>query len=66
MCIYIIKKHMYIIFIWRDQVATLIYLSKQPQHTHIYTHLLIIHTFLFDKLYIYTHPTKKKKFSIFK
>ena len=33
-------------------------------HTYIYIHahvfLLYIHTFLFDKLYIYTHPTKKK------
>ena len=33
-------------------------------HTYIYIHthvfLLYIHTFLFDKLYIYTHPTKKE------
>ena len=27
-------------------------------HTHVF--LLYIHTFLFDKLYIYIHPTKKK------
>ena len=47
------------IFVWGDQVTTLIYLSRQPP-THIYTH-----TFLFDKLYLYTHPTKKKVFNIF-
>ena len=59
------------------QVATLIYLSTQPPtHTYIYTHthffiiytLICIYTFLFDKLYIYTHPTikiKNKKLSIF-
>ena len=54
------------IFVWEGQVATLIYLSRQASHTHIYiyTHvfLLYIHTFLFDKLYIYTHPTKKKNY----
>ena len=46
------------IFVWEGQVATLIYLSRQASHTHIF---IYIHTFLFDKLYIYTHPTKKKK-----
>ena len=54
-------------FIWEGQIATLIYLSRQALHTHIfmYTHMLFyyIYTFfLFDKLYIYTHPTKKKNF----
>ena len=60
------------IFIWRGQVATLIYLSKQPSHTYIYIHTharfllyththTYIHTFLFDKLYTYTHPTPKKE-----
>ena len=64
------------IFVWRGQVAALIYLSRQP-HTHIYTnvfffnyiqmffYLLYTHIFLFDKLYIYAHPKKKKKLSIF-
>ena len=36
---------------------------KTTPHTHIYTHaffLLYTHTFLFDRLYIYTHPTNKK------
>ena len=55
------------IFIWGGQVATLIYLSKQPP-TCTYTHafLLYTHVFLFDKLYIYiyiythTHTPKKK------
>lgn len=50
------------IFVWGVQVATLIYLSRQP-HTHINTHAFFIiytHFFLFDKLYIYTHPTKKE------
>ena len=49
--------------------ATLIYLSRQLPHTYIYTYarFFIIYThFLFDKLYIYTQPKKKKKeFSIF-
>ena len=50
------------IFVWGGQVATLIYLSRQLL-THTYIHMLFfyyIHTFLFDKLYIYTHPTNKK------
>ena len=47
--------------------ATLIHLLRQLPHTYIYTYarFFIIYThFLFDKLYIYTQP-KKKKFSIF-
>ena len=45
-----------------DQVAVLIYLSRQP-HTQIYTHAFVLytHTILFNKLYIYTHPIKNKK-----
>ena len=44
----------------------LIYLLRQPSYTYIYTHVFLlyihtcIHTFLFDKLYIYTHQKKKK------
>ena len=36
---------------------------KTIPYTHINTHaifLLYTQTFLFDKLYIYTHPTKKE------
>ena len=58
------------IFIW-GQIVILIYLSRQLSHVYIYTHTFFyyiytyIDTFLFDKLYIYAHPTqKKKKFSI--
>ena len=42
----------------------LIYLSRQLSRTCIYTYarFFIIYThFLFDKLYIYTQPKKKKK-----
>ena len=59
------------IFVWGGQVAILIYLSRQLSYTYIYTHVFLlyihtyIHTFLFGKLYIYTHPKKKKKISIF-
>ena len=57
------------IFVWNDQVAALIYLSKQPPtpHTHIYTFvfLLYTHIFLFDKLFIYNTPKKKKKNLVF-
>ena len=49
------------IFVWGGQVATLIYLSRQPPHTHIHAFLLYTDTFLFDKLYIYTHPTTTKR-----
>ena len=48
--------------------AMLIYLSRQLLRTYIYTYVrfFIIYThFLFDKLYIYTQPKKKKVFSIF-
>ena len=48
--------------------ATLIYLSRQLPHTYIYTYarFFIIYThFLFDKLYIYTQPKKKKKSLVF-
>ena len=47
------------------QAIALICLSRQPPHTYIYTHtfLLYIRTFLFDKLYIYTHT--QKELSIF-
>ena len=49
------------IFVWGGQVATLIYLSRQP-HIHIYiSFFYYIHTFLFDKLYIYTHQTTTKR-----
>ena len=44
--------------------AMLIYLSRQLLRTYIYTYVrfFIIYThFLFDKLYIYTQPKKKKK-----
>ena len=44
------------------QVTILIYLSRQPPaYTYTRAFLLYKHTFLFDKLYIYTHPTKKRK-----
>ena len=46
---------------WGGQVATLIYLSRQPSHTHIHTLFYYIHTFLFDKLYIYTHQITTKR-----
>ena len=64
------------IFVWRGQVAALIYLSRQPPHTYTHTHThtcfyyyihthththIYIHTFLFDNLYIYTHTQPKKK-----
>ena len=43
-----------------------IFIKITPVHTYIDTlFLLYTHTFLFDKLYIYTHPTKKKKLSTF-
>ena len=43
------------IFVSEGQVAALIYLSRQPPHTHIYIHFYnYIHIFLFDKLYIHT------------
>ena len=47
-----------------------IFIKITPVHTYIdtlfllYTHIYT-HTFLFDKLYIYTHPTKKKKNLVF-
>ena len=56
------------IFVWKGQVAALIYLSKQPPtpHTHIYTFvfLLYTHIFLFDKLYIHTQKKKGLIFSV--
>ena len=61
------------IFVWRGQVATLIYLSRQLSHIYIHTRALFYyiyihiytHTFLFDKLYIYTRLTNKKKIQYF-
>ena len=60
------------IFVWGPSYGTNIFI-KTTSYTHTYIHIHAfffffnnyIHTFLFDKLYIYTHPTKKKKFSIF-
>ena len=52
-------------FCLRGPSVTLIYLSRQLPRTYIYTYarFFIIYThFLFDKLYIYTQPKKKKKF----
>ena len=48
--------------------STNIFIKTTPTHSHTYTHthtfLLYIHiykhAFLFDKLYICTHPIKKK------
>ena len=34
---------------------------KITPHTHIHTLFYYIHTFLFDKLYIYTHQTTTKR-----
>ena len=34
---------------------------KITPHTHIHTLFYYIHTYLFDKLYIYTHQTTTKK-----
>ena len=34
---------------------------KTTLHTHIHTFFYYIHTFLFDKLYIYTHQTTTKR-----
>ena len=49
------------IFVWGPSCNTNIFIKTTP-YTHINTHAFFyyIHTFLFDKLYIYTHPTKKK------
>ena len=47
-------------YLW-GQVETLIYLSEQPPHTYIHTLFYYVHTFLFDKLYIYTHQTTTKR-----
>ena len=55
------------IFVWRGQVAALIYLSRQP-HTHIYTNVFFIyytHIFFYLISYIYTHTQKKKKNLVF-
>ena len=61
------------IFIWRGQVATLIYLSKQPSHTYIYTHtcaffIIYTHTHIYTLFYLISyihtptqHQKKKKK-----
>ena len=54
------------IFIWGGQVATLIYLSKQPL-TYTYTHvffIIYIFFYLISYIYIYTHTPKKKKKSL--
>ena len=48
------------IFVWRGQVARLIYLSRQlppPQHTHFF----IIYTLFYFISYIYTHTQQQKK-----
>ena len=54
------------IFVWRGQVAALIYLSRQP-HTHIYTNVFFYytHTFFYLISYIYMHTQKKKKNLVF-
>ena len=53
------------IFVWEGQVATLIYLSRQASHTHIfiYIHMLFyyIYTLFYLISYIYTHTQPKKK-----
>ena len=48
------------IFVWGGQVATLIYLSRQP-HTHIYIRFFIIYTFFYLISYIYTHTKQQQK-----
>ena len=50
-------------FLFGRPSVTLIYLSRQLLRTYIYTYarFFIIYThFLFDELYIYTQPKKKK------
>ena len=48
-------------FVWEFQVATLIYLSRQP-HIHIYIHFFIIYTLFYLISYIYTtHQTTTKR-----
>ena len=49
------------IFVWRLSCGTDIFIKTTPTHTYIYKLFYYMQTFLFDKLYIYTHPTKKKK-----
>ena len=53
------------IFVWRLSCGTDIFIKTTPTHTYIYKLFYYIQTFLFDKLYIYTHPTKKKKNLVF-
>ena len=47
-------------FLFEGQVATLIYLLRQPPHTHIFIHIYI-HTLFYLTSYIYTHTQLKKK-----
>ena len=51
------------IFVWRGQVARLIYLSRQPPPppplTH--THFFIIYTIFYFIIYIYKHTQQQKK-----
>ena len=44
------------IFVWGDQVTTLIYLLRQPPSPHTY-----IHTRFYLINYIYTHTQQQKK-----
>ena len=48
-------------FVWGGQVATLIFLSRQP-HIHIYIHCFIIFTLFYLISYIYTtHQTATER-----
>ena len=42
-------------------------IKNNPTHIYTHTHAFLLHThfFLFDKLYIYTYLTKKKKSLLF-
>ena len=49
------------IFVWGSQVATLIYLSRQPSHTHIHKLFYYTHTLFYLISYIYTYTKQQQK-----